>query len=301
MVMRYLSPVFLTTFFFVSGYLFKENCCFSKVLEQRTRTLLLPFLLLGLAMIGMSQVLTFNERVPLMDEVEGLLFQNGKNQLLWFIAALYVYSILFYWIERWTRTTKMLFITSFILFFLNALYMNVIGGQGIPWHIESFGYACFYMGMGKCFKEKETLLTKHTDNIWIVAGCFVIYVTLISVFDLHISFGGSRYVIDALVATLTGLVVMVYVSKHILHKSRFLLFVGANTLFYFAFHGKVYSLLQTVMHKSVPDFLLDMACMHDVVAFIIVILDAMILILPAMFVNRYCPWVLGKGFKLWRI
>lgn len=47
MVMRYFSPVFLTMFFFVSGYLFKENCTFSKVLEQRTRTLLLPFLTLG--------------------------------------------------------------------------------------------------------------------------------------------------------------------------------------------------------------------------------------------------------------
>lgn len=45
--MRYFSPVFLTMFFFVSGYLFKENCSFSFVLEQRTRTILLPFLTLG--------------------------------------------------------------------------------------------------------------------------------------------------------------------------------------------------------------------------------------------------------------
>lgn len=47
MVMRYFSPMFLTMFFFVSGYLFKENCSFLKVFEQRTRTLLLPFLTLG--------------------------------------------------------------------------------------------------------------------------------------------------------------------------------------------------------------------------------------------------------------
>lgn len=47
MVMRYFTPMFLTMFFFVSGYLFKENCSFAKVLEQRTRTILLPFLTLG--------------------------------------------------------------------------------------------------------------------------------------------------------------------------------------------------------------------------------------------------------------
>ena len=46
-LMHFFSPVFLTTFFFVSGYLYKEGRSFKQVLEQRTRTLLLPFLLLG--------------------------------------------------------------------------------------------------------------------------------------------------------------------------------------------------------------------------------------------------------------
>ena len=81
-IMKYFTPVFLTTFFFVSGYLFKERCSFSKVFEQRTRTLLLPFLSLGTIMILLSQVLTFNEKVPFMDEVKGLLLQNGENQIL---------------------------------------------------------------------------------------------------------------------------------------------------------------------------------------------------------------------------
>ena len=36
------------------------------------------------------------------------------------------------------------------------------------------------------------------------------------------------------------------------------------------------------------------------VALCIVILDALILIFPAQLVNRYCSFLLGKGFKLWR-
>lgn len=43
-IMRFFSPIFLTTFFFVSGYLFKEKQSFLFVLENRTRTLLLPFI-----------------------------------------------------------------------------------------------------------------------------------------------------------------------------------------------------------------------------------------------------------------
>ena len=98
-IMRFFSPMFLTTFFLVSGYLFKEKQSFLFVLENRTRTLLLPFIILGMIMIILSQILSFNEHVPFTDSVKGLLLQNGNNQILWFIAALYIYSIIFYWVE----------------------------------------------------------------------------------------------------------------------------------------------------------------------------------------------------------
>lgn len=89
--------------------------------------------------------------------------------------------------------------------------------------------------------------------------------------------------------------------EKVFQNSRFLLFVGANTLFYFAFHGKGYSLLQTIIERAMSvlsvshTFLID-----EALGFVIVFLDALLLIIPAMLVNRYCPWLLGKGFKLWK-
>lgn len=298
-VMRYFSPVFLTTFFFVSGYLFKENCSFGKVFEQRTRTLLIPFLALGIIMILLSQVLTFNEKIPFIDEIKGLLFQNGQNQLLWFIAALYIYSIIFYWIERVANSPKRLLIISIILFLLNYVIV-LMEFPPIPWHVSSFGFACFYMGLGKYYKEKEQKINTFTDNKWIIVTLLIIYILLISVFDLRISFGGGKFVVDALSVTIPGLIIMIYVSKHIVQNSKFLLFVGANTLFYFAFHGKVYSLLQTICHKTFSAELLSMNDVQNIIGFVIVFLDAIILILPTMFLNKYCGFLLGKGYKLWR-
>lgn len=299
-VMRYFSPLFLTTFFFVSGYLFKENCCFNKVLEQRTRTLLLPFLSLGMIMILLSQVLTFHDKIPIFDEVKGLLLQNGTNQLLWFVAALYVYSIIFYWVERFSKNTTTLLVVSIGFFVLNWGY-SILHLPAIPWHVNTFGFACFYMGMGKYYKEKEGMLNQYLDNKWIAYSSFIIYVAVITLSDLHVSFCGSKYLVDSLVVTTLGLIVMLYVSKHILENCRILLFVGANTLFYFAFHGKGYSLLQTLSHKIIPDVYLNSGGMRDVLAFVITFLDALILILPAMFINRYCSFLLGKGFKLWKV
>ena len=147
----------------------------------------------------------------------------------------------------------------------------------------------------------EMKVNHYVDNKWFVLVCFIVYVVFITVFYLHISFAGSKYLIDSFVVTLIGLVIVIFLSKHILQNSRFLLFDGANTLFYFAFHGKVYSLLQTLCHKFLSDVVLNIDGMHDMIAIGITILDALLLILPAMFVNRYCGFLLGKGFKLWSL
>lgn len=247
----------------------------------------------------MSQVLTFNSKVPFADEVKGLLMQNGENQILWFIAALYVYSVVFYCIERWSGNTLKLLIICSLLFILNGLWAKM-GIPKMPWHIGAIGCACFYMGLGKWYKDNEQIIERLIDNKWVALLALTLYVSIIALFDLHVSFGGGRWIVDAWSVTIPGLIVMLYISKHCFQNSRFLLFVGANSLFYFAFHGKVYSLLQTICHKVMASGTTESAIVELQVAFCIVILDALILIIPAIFVNRYCPFLLGKGFKLWR-
>ncbi|MDE5998840.1 MAG: acyltransferase family protein, partial [Bacteroidaceae bacterium] len=298
-IMRYFSPVFLTTFFFVSGYLFKEKCSFKVVFEQRTRTLLIPFIVFGIIMILLNQILTFNEKISFVESLKGLFSQNGKNQILWFIAALYVYSILFYWVERLASNPYSLVVISFVLFVMNK-FAELAGVPNIPWHIHSFGYACFYMGLGKFYKEKQASIDKFIDKKIVVLIMLVFYVLLITIFDMHISFKGGKFVLDALFITLSGLIVLLYISKHILKNSKLLLFVGANTLFYFAFHGKVYSLLQTICHKFITNDVLSISGLTDIIAFGIVLLDALILIIPAYVLNRYGSFLIGKGYKLWK-
>lgn len=301
MIMRYFSPMFLTMFFFVSGYLFKEKCSFSKVFEQRTRTLFLPFLILGLIMIGLSQILTFNGHVSIIDEIKGLLFQNGQNQILWFIAALYIYSIIFYWVERFTKSNEILLGVCFILFILNAIYSYWLDGPSIPWHITAAGYACFYMALGKFYKYHESKidLLFNYKKVLIIA---VVYIGFISLTNISCSFSGSKYIIDSLFLSIMSLIIGVAISKRYFQNSRFLLFVGANTLFYFAFHGKVYSLLQTLAGKILDGVSFSQPFLINVImGFLITFLDALILIIPTLIVNKYFPYILGKGFKLWHV
>lgn len=301
MIMRYFKPMFLTMFFFVSGYLFKEKCSFSKVFEQRTRTLLLPFLILGLIMIWLSHILTFNEHVSIIDEIKGLLFQNGQNQILWFIAALYIYSIIFYWVERFTKSNEMLLGICFILFILNAIYSYWLKGPSIPWHITAAGYACFYMALGKFYKYHESKIDT-LFNYKIIVVIAAVYVGFISLTNISCSFSGSIYIIDSLVLSIMSLIIGIAISKRYFQNSRFLLFVGANTLFYFAFHGKVYSLLQILAGKMLDGISFSqLFLLHAIVGGLITFLDALILIIPTLIVNKYFSYILGKGFKLWHV
>lgn len=298
-VMIFFSPVFLTTFFFISGYLFKSGQKFSVVLEHRLRTLLLPFLVLGLLMLLMEQIVTFNEKTSLTEGLKGLLFQNGENEILWFIAALFVYSVIFYWIDWICRTPKQLLWFSIVLFIINSIALHWFDMPAVPWHLFSFGCACFYMALGRLYRIYEAKFDSMING-WILAVCIVVYAGYIYISQLYIGHSGSKAVIDSMLITLIGLVILITISKRYIHNSRFLLFVGANTLFYFAFHGKVYSLILFGINKTVPTLLENNSLSTDLfVAFAIVLVDALILIPPTKIVNRYCPQILGRNFKLW--
>ncbi len=296
-LMHFFTPIFLTTFFFVSGYLFKENAGFKSVFEQRTRTLLLPLLILGMIIIALSQFVTYNEPEP-FHRIKALLCQTGRNDL-WFIAALYVHSLLFYWLMHWSKTAQRLLVVSLLLFVANVAYSIWLDGFQMPWHITKAGFGCFYMGLGKVYKQYERQIDAAMSKK-VLSVVVVSYILVLCFYDVPISYGGSRYVIDSLLFTSAGLLICVYVSKLVLHSNRLLLFTGANTLFYFAFHGKVYSFLQTVIARCLTVSGIGHTFISDFgLGILITFADALILIPFAMLVNKYGPQILGKGFKIY--
>lgn len=156
------------------------------------------------------------------------------------------------------------------------------------------------MALGKFYKHNE----EKIDTLFGYRSLLVlavIYFGIITLTGFSCSFFGSKFIVGSVTLSVMSLILGVAVSKRFFQNSRFLLFVGANTLFYFAFHGKGYSLLQTIIERAMSvlsvshTFLID-----EALGFVIVFLDALLLIIPAMLVNRYCPWLLGKGFKLWK-
>ena len=300
-VMLYFSPVFLTTFFFVSGYLFKSGNSFSMVLEQRLRTLIIPFVILGVALIAMTGIVSFNEASDIPGDLKNLFSQTkaGGHATLWFIAALFVYSMLFYFVDLWCKTSRQLAVTAVCLLILNCISLHLLRID-LPWHLSTFGFGCFYMALGRLYRQYEEKIDGFVKG-WMVMLALLIYVGYISYSKRYISWYGSTSIIDAMIVTLAGLLLIIVISKKWLGRSRLLLFVGSNSLLYFALHGKAYSLLLTMGAKFMPGiFGSEDFFVKGCIALSVVLLDALILIPPTVFVNRYVPQILGRKFKIWK-
>lgn len=300
-LMLFFEPVFLTTFFFVSGYLFKSGASFSVVLEQRVRTLLIPFLILGFIMIGMGQVLSFNEKIELKDAVTGLLLQNGDNQILWFVGALFVYSLVFYWVDRLSVKMNILLIVCVALYAVNCVVLHwlKIPYQAVPWHVLGMGCACFYMALGKVYRTYEDKIDKFF-NLPLTIALLLFYISFIYYTGNNFNIHGSAYMIDSMAITIIGLFLIIHISKKYLSNLRLLLFVGANSLFYFAFHGKAYSFILFALKKGIPSYAMGSDVWTDIcVGIMVVMADALILIVPAHLTQKYLPQIYGRNFKLW--
>ena len=294
------TPFYLSLFFLISGYLFKSEESFTKVFEQRTRTLLWPLLSLGSLMIIAQHIFTFrDEPIPWSKGFAGLLFQNGENRILWFVGALYLFSLLFYWINRWAG--KKILYASFFLYFLNWIYTYVFNGVSLPWSLETVGYGCAYMGLGRVLKCHQDTILPLIKKYWV--ACLCVYIIIIIFTKESCSFYASPYLFDSFLLSVLGLIIVIGIATiPIVEKSKYLIFIGSNTLFYFAFHGKVLGAIALLVKSILSHFLLrDIFVINLCAGFICTVLSSIILIFPTVFVNKYMPWIFGKDFKLWKM
>jgi len=297
-IMRFFSPVFLSTFFFVSGYLYKTGENFLNVFEQRTRTLLIPFLIIGMTDVLLSQIISFKS-VSLSEALEGLLLQRGNAIKLWFIAAIYIYSVLFYFIAKFRN--KLLIIFALILYMGNWIYKYQFNGVELFWHVDNAGYALYYMSMGLCYKENEDYISKHLEKWWIIAFISVFYVLFIYFSEQKYSYTSSKYCLDGLFVTLTGIIILLYICKHANYSFSCTCFVGANSLLYFAIHGKVYSVLQMLPRKLLLyNDIGQSVCVDLLFSSLLIVVGSFIIAILVLFINKFASWITGKGYKLYK-
>ncbi|QJB57395.1 acyltransferase [Pseudodesulfovibrio sp. zrk46] len=298
-LMIYFSPIFLTTFFFISGYLFSTKRSFVETLEQRFRTLMIPWLIYGLFNILLSQIVSLNNHAPLAAELIDMFKSiRGENDNLWFLACLFVASIPFYIFIKYIPNIFLLPL-SFIFFIVNKF---LFVGQ-IPWYINLIFPTMFFMTLGYIFKQHESHF-KFINSVTFLSISIPIYIlgTFLYYYFTNekISFVPTHYIIGGLAITLLGLLICISISKQLTILKSFLVFIGSNSLLYFCLHGKVYSVLQKLYYVTSSHFVYYTSSniSRCIVGIIITILTALILIVPVKIINKFFPFSIGKGFNI---
>lgn len=311
------SPFFLSAFFFTAGYVYKQRGDFKEFLHKKIRQLFVPWLVFSIFDLALSQVISFNAHESFLEELKWNFFQiRGQGDQIWFVAALFVAFIPFYFFIQCyeTKGQKMnggyrgnclIAVTlAWLLSFTSILYTRGVpadifpwNSASLPWHIEYMFQAMFYMVLGYMFRHNmEAEFDKYnTLKLRIVAS--IIYLLLV-----FVPFFGKvkmPMVVDVLYQYLTsivGIATLILIAK-VIKANKYINYVGQNTLIYFALHGKVYSIIQTLLKKFAVGFyseVLNSIALSSVFCLGLSLVLSVILIVPACIINRWFPFIVGR-------
>lgn len=224
---------------------------------------------------------------------------RGLGDGIWFVAALFMAFIPFYFIIKWDEPKKACVI-SMLLSIVSVIYTHIMNpdllpwnSTALPWHIEYIFQAMFWMVLGYYFKRYGEVIFDKLNTA--VNRCVVWLLYLIIVY-IPEDVAGDYAILLSYIKSILGILSIIALCK-IFKSNRYVNFVGKNTLIYFALHGKVYSVIEKMLEKVVGSFYemcLSNSFYSSVLAVLITFILSVMLIIPAMVINRWFPWMLGR-------
>ena len=183
---RMYAPFFLTVFFFLSGYVYREGFSFKEHLIKKVKGLFVPWFVFSHFSILLSQFISLKEKRNLLEQLMWNWLQiRGKDDGMWFVAALFIAYIPFYFFVKWKRPCAMI-IMSISLSVISVVYTKVVTPEifpwnttCLPWHIEYVFQAMLWMMLGYYFKfYGECIFDKYNTKLtcvflWVVYLFFI--------------------------------------------------------------------------------------------------------------------------------
>ncbi len=314
---RLYSPFYLFGFFFASGYVYTNKDTFLVFLKKKTISILIPWFLFGLFQIFTSHILSFSNHSELGAELLHFFAQiRGLDDKMWFLAALYLAFIPFYFsIKKYEQeetlhisySTRKLLIVCLVLYMLSKLYSKYMVASllpwnkvELPWHIEYVFVAMFWMVLGYLFKKKfEKVYDERVTSSFIIL-LSTIYLCVIFLVMTSSNKAMSNSVVQIVLDLMTSgcsIFILVFLCKHI-RNNRYISYIGQNTLICFGIHGKFYSVMQTLMKKIIINLysqILNNEVYSIIVGVLFTLALSILLIVPIYIKNRWIPVLAGKG------
>ncbi len=313
---KFYEPFLLNGFLFLSGYTFHYREIFRDFFLRKVRQLLIPWLFFGILVTISGNIISSdpNSHHGILIDLLWFFAQiREKNDAMWFVAALFIAYIPFYFVVRTyhrnnnNRLLGILFMALFLILFYTEILLQrkatrilfFWGNNKLPWHIEYIPNALFFMFGGYLFREKYE---KYFDRInkpvfAIVQSVFYLYliygnVYAWKVFDKHT----ENRIVFSIICQIIGVFFLVSVSKHI-RPNKAILYIGQNSLIYFGIAHYLNIPIQLILKTVVPSFyttVLSNEYYSAIFSIIFAVISSLILIIPAYIINTYFPFLIGR-------
>ena len=305
---------FLFGFFFASGYTYKNNSSFYPFIVKKAKTLLVPWLVFGIANLLLAHVFSFNSHLPLSEELFLFFLQvRGLYDGMWFLTALFVTYIPFFFfirkfvsLENKKQNRLILLAISLALSIISRVYLALMptsffpwNRAELPWHLEYVFVAMFWMVFGYLFRNNyeeifDKRISAYAKIMIIVAYCILVWI----IKPVVIPDEAKNVLVTYLyyyIAEAFAILSLIFVSKCI-KPNKYMLYIGQNTLICFGLHGKLTSFCEKLLNSFIGDLsgILQNTILSTLCGIVLALTISLLLIIPIYVINRYFPFILGK-------
>ena len=292
-----LRLVRMPLFFLISGYLFRADkfADYRSFFVHRGKQLLVPYVLFFIPFFVMWLLLR-KSTIGAEEDLNALWYQpvieliEGRPELIlhpfWFLTCLFSIQTIYYFLHRFLDK-KMVLLIVLLLPFINC----VTHFHTLPWHLDSAFKFIPYYALPNLFKDKIngfknvpvallslalfaglSVLVYDMQNRWLYTGLRVI--TSVSIMPSYILF--CRFTSRTLPQ----------------NAGRIVEYIGKNTIIVLAFHMYILRPVELFLCRFMGADVFDGRYYLNLTVTLAVVL---ICIIPAYIINKYMPFMIGKG------
>ena len=303
---KYIYSFHMPLFYFAAGLTISpyKYSSISDLIKDKAKKLLVPYL----SITGFTVIFWFfycqlsGKTFNLLEILAGILIANNDiiflvNGPCWFIPTLFVSEVLFCIICSFFKTDQELLLCA--LFFLLFGYTESLKFNHLLmiWHLNCIPVILFYITLSFLIRKWINKEVSDAKNYSIVLSLFLIIIGLIiaTVFNGNVSFGGNKYksILLTIVSSslsIGGLSLLCIKYTKQTRFSKFLAFIGRNSLIVLAIHKPIIIILRFYIEEFREKSLFS--TFVGVIVFVICI--------PLTYiVDRFFPVLVGRKYKSW--
>lgn len=290
-------------FFIISGVVFRygKYSALKECVVDKAKKLLVPYVMLFLVNLPfwyLNKKILGSSSATALDMLSGFVAANQNlgamtSGALWFLPCLFLVSVLFWGLVHLEKTGKLKLEASMILCFLAAWFLSTFYDEPAFWHWATVPMATVFYWIGYSFgqvwKTFEDRFEKFQSPSAAFSGFAIATLavgTWVAFVNGKISMHGNSYHEIALML-LSSLCLSLGLAMLFMRLPKIKLFdyAGKNSIIFFGFHIAVLRFLENFPYTSA--FAYSHALWTGLVVFLL-------LVPISMFVNRFCPFIVGK-------